>query len=150
MHRSGGVRKDHRNRIACQEQDCVPGVGAHDRSRTDMTAGIEMSVRNRTTIRLLGTRRLLQVRLLRVGQPPVSERTMIPAIGIEFERPKQHVNVLGPVYSTVCHAYSTLTVSCDKPHAIVERCLRQFACPSTSILYLDGEPAQEKEATHQA
>ncbi|KAF9378216.1 hypothetical protein CPB97_009714 [Podila verticillata] len=65
------------------------------------------------------------------------------------EGAKQHVDVLGSLYSTVSYAYSTSRPSCEA-HAIVERRLRQFASPSSSILYLDGEPAQEKKDTHQA
>ena len=66
------------------------------------------------------------------------------------EGTKQHVDVLGSIYSTIRHAYSTSTISDEKAHSIVEQRPRQFASPSTSILYLDGEPAQEKEDTHQA
>ncbi|KAG0295653.1 hypothetical protein BGZ98_001276, partial [Dissophora globulifera] len=66
------------------------------------------------------------------------------------EGAKQRVDVQSTIYSTIRYAYSTSTVYDDKAHAIVERRLRQFASPPTSILYVDGDPAQEKKETHQA
>ncbi|KAF9289007.1 hypothetical protein BGZ74_000809 [Mortierella antarctica] len=65
------------------------------------------------------------------------------------EGAKQHVDILGSIYSTISYAYSTAQHS-NKAHAIVARRLRQFASLSTSILYFDGEPALEKRDTHEA
>jgi hypothetical protein len=65
------------------------------------------------------------------------------------EGAKQH-DVLGSIFSTIRYAFSTSTVPDEKAHAIVERRLRPFASTFTSILYMDGELAQEKKDVRQA
>lgn len=55
------------------------------------------------------------------------------------------VDVLGSFYNTIRQAYSTKPM--DVAHTILEQAILRRGIPSTSVLYLDGLPSEEKKRT---
>jgi len=58
----------------------------------------------------------------------------------------RHIDILGCFFSTIRRAYSCYDA--DKAHLIVESAIKKYALPTNSILYMDGQPSQEKRATN--
>ncbi|KAF9921244.1 hypothetical protein BGZ67_000630, partial [Mortierella alpina] len=61
-------------------------------------------------------------------------------------QPMRHVDVQACFYSTISRAYSSHPVSVA--NHILERALLKFATPENAVVYLDGNPCQEKALTH--
>ena len=75
---------------------------------------------------------------------PRNQSAAIGATGNKFL-----FDVQGTIFATIRYAYSTHT-TLAYAHAIVLKRIEQLArCPSETVLYLDGLPAEEKRFTHQ-
>ncbi|KAF9992964.1 hypothetical protein BGZ80_008332, partial [Entomortierella chlamydospora] len=58
------------------------------------------------------------------------------------------IDVQGSIFATIRHAYT----HCSSPvaaHRLVHKRIKQLGAREVSILYFDGNPAKEKENTHQ-
>ena len=62
------------------------------------------------------------------------------------EGPLRRIDVLGCHFTTIRRAYSCNDDA--KAHLIVEAAISNHAVPFNSVLYLDGQPCEEKKATN--
>ncbi|KAF9364665.1 hypothetical protein BGX34_000766, partial [Mortierella sp. NVP85] len=88
-------------------------------------------------------------RLFKKGHKADVIQAPLTALGKLENGIRQHVDVQGSIYPTIRFAYSTSDLPEKAAHVVVEKRLKQFASPAVSILYLDGEPALEKQETHE-
>ena len=60
--------------------------------------------------------------------------------------PLRHIDILGCFFTTIRRAYSCYDA--DKAHLIIESAIKKYALSTNSLLYMDGQPSEEKRATN--